>query len=120
MKKRITSILLAGVMLVTTMCPLALAAEERTVANCAADGFDTLSFTQAEYRVPNNMARQSDASYLESLVIGFLSSTKASIREPALYDNQTGFVALTASANSTIQYRLSEAEYTASLAGQSG
>lgn len=120
MKKKIVTTLLVGLMLVTLTCPMVLAANNQTAVSCAEDGFDTLSFTQAEYNVSAGLARQSDESYLEALVIGFLASTKASIREPSLYDNQSGFVAATASTNSTVQYRLTEAEYTAALYDEMG
>ena len=120
MKKKIVTALLAGLMLATLTCPMVLAANNQTAVSCAEDGFDTLSFTQAEYNVSAGLARQSDESYLEALVIGFLASTKASIREPSLYDNQSGFVATTASTNSTVQYRLTEAEYTAALYDEMG
>lgn len=120
MRKHIVAISLTCLMLVTLMCPIVFAANTPTAASCAEEGFDTLSFTQAEYHVSPGLSRQSDQSYLESLIIGFLASTKASIREPDLYDNQSGFIAATASANSTVQYRLTEAEYTAALYDEMG
>ena len=75
MKKNSIAVFFVSLMCMFMTCPMASAVSERNVVDCAAEGFDTLSFTQAEYKVTPTMARQSDESYVESLIIGFLVPT---------------------------------------------
>lgn len=120
MSKKVLASLTTVLMCICLMCPFVYAANTSTITDYATEGFDTLSFSQSEYSAPAIKVRQTDENYLEHLIIGFLASTKASIREPSMYDNQTAFISSTATMNNTVQYRLTEAKYTAALYNELG
>lgn len=114
MKKRITTFILCAAMCFTLLSP-SVAASEQAATFDTHKGFDTLSYSQQDYHASNVAARQSDETQVESLITGFLASTKASIRDPESYDNETGFIAKASYNDGAIAYRLTEAEYRRAL-----
>ena len=117
MRKKLTAVIACAAMIVTFATGEALAQTENLNAKenifTEQSSFDTLSYTQDDYSIMNSsVSRKSDdSSQVEFLIKGFLASTKASIREPKLYDNKTSFISNAAIDNDTIEYRLTEAQY---------
>ena len=79
-------------------------------------GFDTISFTQADYENAIGLfnARTDERVQIEVICKAFLSSSKAYVRCPGLYCN-TAFVSDLNIDDRKIQYRLSEYDYLIAL-----
>lgn len=74
------------------------------------NGFDTLSYTNEEYRLLATRNIASDREQIKGTIVGYLASRKAYVRSPETYGQTAGFVEKKLSSK-TIAYRESESEY---------
>lgn len=113
MKKRIIAKLIFIVLIIIVFCSTAFAAANSTVIDkdTLAKGFDTLSYTNEEYKELAKNKGQNDNDQIENLIIGYLATEKAYVRNPEVYERAVVFVDEKALTSNTIAYRESESRY---------
>ncbi len=112
MKKRLITLLTCAALLSTVLCSTAFAANSSTTdSNSMKDGFDTLSYSEEAYQALAETAGISESDQIKNLIVGYLASEKAYVRNPKAYTRATNFVDAKALGSKTIAYRESESEY---------
>ena len=74
-------------------------------------GFDTLSYTNDDYKNLTMNSKVNDDSQIQSVIIGYLATERAYVRKPEEYTRARGFVTAAALNSNTVSYRNSESEY---------
>lgn len=113
MKKRLIAILSCAALLSAALCSTAFAAASTSIpdSDSIAKGFDTLSYTGEAYNKLAESKGLNDNDQIENLIIGYLASEKAYVRNPEAYVRAVGFVDEKAQSSKTIAYRESESQY---------
>lgn len=112
MKKRLIA-MLSCVALISTVLSSTAFATNILAPDIASikGGFDTLSYSEEAYRALAENTDISECDQIKNLIIGYLASEKAYVRNPNEYTRVTGFVDTKALDSKTIAYRESESEY---------